>query len=76
MENIHSETIELENTVRTKQSMLLKRKEPENPHLNIFVNGYAYQMFIEWHEKHKNKNYHYRLVKIYLTNYGQLTLVI
>ena len=29
---------------------------PENPHPAIFVNGYAYEIFLEWHNKFKNKD--------------------
>lgn len=36
-------------------TLLNKIKEPENKHYEIFVNGYGYQMFLEWHEIHKNK---------------------
>ena len=41
-------------------------KEPENPHPTIFTNGYAYQIFIEWHRKYKSNTENYKANYSYL----------
>ena len=41
-------------------------KEPEYKHTDIFENGYAYQMFLEWHEKFKSNSDNYKANYSYL----------
>ncbi len=46
--------MQAETISKNQKATVIESKEPENPHPTIFVNGYAYQMFLEWHNKFEN----------------------
>lgn len=50
----------------SKEIESIESKEPENPHDTIFKDGYAYQIFLEWHNKYKSNSKHYKANYSYL----------
>ena len=50
----------------TKEPESIESKEPENRHPTIFTNGYAYQIFLEWHNKYKSNSDNYKANYSYL----------
>jgi hypothetical protein len=49
---------EINNIKNGNEKRNIESVVPENKHPEIFSNGYAYQIFIEWHKKHKTKGNH------------------